>query len=484
LAKASAAGQEGSADAGVCAHSTKMKDLLKLLKNDMADGQRAVVFSQWTSFLDLVGSALEAASIPFQRFDGSLSLDERAKRVAWLSEEDNGTSTGRVLMVSLKAGGSGLNLVAASRLYLLDLWWNPAVEEQAIQRVHRIGQKQEVHVYKFVVEDSIDMDLLDLHRAKERLLEDALQGGKHQEAATKLTMDDLKRLFNPCRSSLRGLRSASTGERVTKAEPGAQMEAEVASVTAAETVHSFEVASVTAAETVQASTLEPPAPMTSPPKVPPSESVGMTNWQADSDVEMDLDAEEEPSKAAPLTAAPSAPSAAGGWRASMLAVPAASLAQASAWKPAQESTSAKPTSLAAAPAIVSPLAAPVATQAPSPASPAPLIPAVAAEAALPSPASPAPPELAVFQSAGTAFLAPAWEALGSEPLGSCREGGSQAAGASLGFDDDDDLSDSDLLEACEQAEAVGNTTSEAVVSAPSASQAAACWAAMPLDDES
>eukprot|EP00931_Biecheleriopsis_adriatica_P040762 TRINITY_DN2334_c0_g1_i6.p1 TRINITY_DN2334_c0_g1~~TRINITY_DN2334_c0_g1_i6.p1 ORF type:complete len:1267 (-),score=295.30 TRINITY_DN2334_c0_g1_i6:975-4775(-) len=204
LAKASAA---GSKDAGDSAHSTKMKDLLSLLREDMAAGHRAVVFSQWTSFLDLIGSALESAGIAFQRFDGSLSLDERAARVAWLSEEcKDGSSGARVLMVSLKSGGSGLNLVAASRLYLMDLWWNPAVEEQAIQRVHRIGQKQEVHIFKFVVVDSIDMDLLELHKAKERLLEDALSGGRHQEAATKLTMDDLKRLFNPCRSSLRGLR--------------------------------------------------------------------------------------------------------------------------------------------------------------------------------------------------------------------------------------------------------------------------------------
>merc|ERR1711981_1314390 len=111
---------------------------------------------------------------------------------------------GKVLLVSLRAGGVGLNLVRASRLYLLDLWWNPAVEEQAIQRVHRIGQTSEVHVYKFVVNDSIDEDLLELHRAKSQLLEDALQAGSRREAATKLTLEDLKRLFSPCRT-MKGL---------------------------------------------------------------------------------------------------------------------------------------------------------------------------------------------------------------------------------------------------------------------------------------
>ncbi|CAE7540773.1 unnamed protein product [Symbiodinium pilosum] len=151
------------------------------------------VFSQWTSFLELIERALDAARIQHRRFDGSLSIDERAQRVAWLSEPAVGGNGARVLLAGLKSGGTGLNLVAASRLYLLDLWWNPAVEEQAIQRVHRIGQKQEVHVYKFVVEDTIDLDLLQLHRAKERLLEDALSGGKSHETATRLTMDDLKR---------------------------------------------------------------------------------------------------------------------------------------------------------------------------------------------------------------------------------------------------------------------------------------------------
>jgi hypothetical protein len=93
-------------------------------------------------------------------------------------------------------------------LYLLDLWWNPAVEEQAIQRVHRIGQKSEVHVYKFVVDNSIDTDLLNLQGAKSRLLEDALESGGCRQTASKLSMDDIKRLFNPCRTSLKNLQGS------------------------------------------------------------------------------------------------------------------------------------------------------------------------------------------------------------------------------------------------------------------------------------
>jgi SNF2 family DNA or RNA helicase len=191
------------------AYSTKMIELLKRLRVDVSEGRRVVVFSQWTSFLDLIGPALDAAAIPWRRFDGSLSLDERRRRVEWLAEDAPGNSSGRVFMCSLRSGGVGLNLVAASRLYLLDLWWNPAVEEQAFQRVHRIGQTSEVHIYKFVVAESIDTDLLQLQRAKSQLLEHAMQDGTRREAASKLTLEDLKRLFRPCQS-MKSRRSSST----------------------------------------------------------------------------------------------------------------------------------------------------------------------------------------------------------------------------------------------------------------------------------
>merc|ERR1719171_2245960 len=98
--------------------------------------------------------------------------------VAWLSEKDEKCRRGRILLVSLRAGGVGLNLVAATRLYMLDLWWNPAVEEQAINRVHRIGQTQEVEVFKFIVPGSMDEAILKLQRNKENLVEGAVYGGQ------------------------------------------------------------------------------------------------------------------------------------------------------------------------------------------------------------------------------------------------------------------------------------------------------------------
>jgi DNA repair protein RAD5 len=206
LCKMSAAGRQEAEHNMVC--SSKMGELLRRVQADASAGHRVVVFSQFTSFLDLLGPALDSSGLSWRRFDGSLSLEERSRRVAWFVE-DVSEASGRIFLCSLRAGGVGLNLVAASRLYLLDLWWNPAVEEQAIQRVHRIGQTSEVHVYKFVVNDSIDEDLLELHRAKSQLLEDALQAGSRREAAAKLTLEDLKRLFSPCRR-MKGFRSSAS----------------------------------------------------------------------------------------------------------------------------------------------------------------------------------------------------------------------------------------------------------------------------------
>ena len=107
---------------------------------------------------------------------------------------------GKVLIVSLKAGGVGLNLVAASSVYLLDLWWNPAVEDQALQRVHRIGQKKKVRAYRLAVKNSMDSRILDLQHKKSEIISGALgEGavGPTESSGTGLSFDDLKNLFKP-----------------------------------------------------------------------------------------------------------------------------------------------------------------------------------------------------------------------------------------------------------------------------------------------
>jgi len=180
------------AEASGIRFSTKMDSLASLLKEDLAAGRRAVVFSQWIGFLDLLQRMIEGMDAPVKRLDGSMGVAGRRDVVRWVQEPEG---SGRVLLVSLKAGGTGLNLTAATRVYLMDLWWNPAVEDQAMQRVHRIGQTQDVHVFKFVVKNSMDERILDLQRSKGALISGALDGGELAEGAGKLNLDDLKALF-------------------------------------------------------------------------------------------------------------------------------------------------------------------------------------------------------------------------------------------------------------------------------------------------
>jgi SNF2 family DNA or RNA helicase len=134
------------------------------------------VFSQWTSFLDLVEPHLDRAALRYTRLDGSTR--DRAGVVRSFQEE----SGPPVLLVSLKAGGSGLNLTAADHVFLLDLWWNPAVEQQAADRAHRIGQTRPVVVYRLVAEETVEERILALQARKREVAETAL--GDADQAAT------------------------------------------------------------------------------------------------------------------------------------------------------------------------------------------------------------------------------------------------------------------------------------------------------------
>ena len=154
---------------------------------------KAVVFSQWTAMLDLVGHALSQRRIRHVRLDGSMSARSRDAACSAFSA-DEGIA---VFLISLKAGGIGLNLTAANHVFLLDPWWNPAVEEQAIDRVYRIGQRRPVTVLRAVMEDSVEGRILRLQE-KKRCLQGALRLNLVQdedERASKLDLDDLKLLF-------------------------------------------------------------------------------------------------------------------------------------------------------------------------------------------------------------------------------------------------------------------------------------------------
>jgi superfamily II DNA or RNA helicase len=166
--------------------SSKVARLLSALSDLTAEGHRALVFSQWTSLLDLIEPHLNAASIGFVRLDGTTR--DRAKVVEQFQDEAGPP----VMLLSLKAGGTGLNLTAADHVFLIDPWWNPAVEEQAADRAHRIGQDKPVLVYRLVAKDTVEERILEL-QAKKRSLADSALGDASQAAA--ITRDDLLALL-------------------------------------------------------------------------------------------------------------------------------------------------------------------------------------------------------------------------------------------------------------------------------------------------
>ncbi|KAI7744594.1 hypothetical protein M8C21_001722 [Ambrosia artemisiifolia] len=169
--------------------SSKVLKLLECLDNirKKGCGEKSIVFSQWTSFLDLLEIPLKRRNIGFLRFDGSLSQKNREKTLKEFSE----TTDKMVLLMSLKAGGVGLNLTAASNVFLLDPWWNPAVEEQAIMRIHRIGQKRTVCVRRFIVKDTVEERMQQVQARKQRMIAGALT----DEEVRSARLEELKMLF-------------------------------------------------------------------------------------------------------------------------------------------------------------------------------------------------------------------------------------------------------------------------------------------------
>ena len=167
--------------------SSKMTRLLEALEDAVADGHRALVFSQWTSLLDLIEPHLTQSGIRFTRLDGTTV--DRGAVVGEFQAEDGP----HVMLLSLKAGGTGLNLTAADHVFLVDPWWNPAVEDQAADRAHRIGQDKPVMVYRMVARDTVEERILELQARKRALADAALSDAG---AAAAITRDDLLALLS------------------------------------------------------------------------------------------------------------------------------------------------------------------------------------------------------------------------------------------------------------------------------------------------
>jgi superfamily II DNA or RNA helicase len=167
--------------------SAKLELLIEQLTEIVTEGHKALVFSQFTSLLDIVRKRLSAAGIVYEYLDGK-TTDRQARVERFQNESDI-----QAFLISLKAGGSGLNLTAADYVFLLDPWWNPAVEAQAIDRVHRIGQERPVFAYRIIARDTVEEKIMELQSHKSELAEAIISS--NSTLLKQLTADDLAMLL-------------------------------------------------------------------------------------------------------------------------------------------------------------------------------------------------------------------------------------------------------------------------------------------------
>ncbi|HWZ48134.1 MAG TPA: DEAD/DEAH box helicase, partial [Herbaspirillum sp.] len=168
----------------------KLEMLRDMLPSLVAEGRRILVFSQFTELLEMIGAELTGLQLPWLALSGKTPPSKRGALIAQFQEK-----TVPIFLISLKAGGVGLNLTAADTVIHMDPWWNPAVEEQATARAHRLGQDQAVFVYKLMIEGSIEERMLELQARKAALAEGVL--GNDSATALKFNSEDLQALLAP-----------------------------------------------------------------------------------------------------------------------------------------------------------------------------------------------------------------------------------------------------------------------------------------------
>ena len=173
-----------------CTDSVKTDLLMNELQNNLKD-HKVLVFSQFTSMLDLLAEKCKEEGISFYHFDGQTPPEKRIEMVSKFQQPDNTTN---VFLISLKAGNAGLNLTAAGYVFLFDPWWNTAVQQQAIDRTHRIGQTKNVFAYKMICKDTIEERIIQLQQRKKLLAEELI--AEDEGFVKSLTEDDIKYLFS------------------------------------------------------------------------------------------------------------------------------------------------------------------------------------------------------------------------------------------------------------------------------------------------
>jgi SNF2 family DNA or RNA helicase len=168
--------------------SAKLDVLMDQLSDLQEEGHKALVFSQFTSLLAIVRQRLDDAGVKYAYLDGS-TRDRQARVDAFQNDPDCG-----LFLISLKAGGLGLNLTAAEYVFLLDPWWNPAVEAQAVDRAHRIGQTRPVFAYRLIARDTVEEKVLELQKTKRELADAIL--GEDNSLIRDLKKEDLELLLS------------------------------------------------------------------------------------------------------------------------------------------------------------------------------------------------------------------------------------------------------------------------------------------------
>jgi len=170
-------------------HSVKLHELTREMSENISN-HKVLIFSQFLGMLGLIREKLQHMKIEFEYFDGSTSATDREKAIQNFQNNEEC----RVFLISLKAGGVGLNLTAADYVYIVDPWWNPAVEQQAIDRTHRIGQTKNIFAYRMICKDTVEEKILELQERKKSLVKEII--ADDSGFVKKLTKEDVLYLFS------------------------------------------------------------------------------------------------------------------------------------------------------------------------------------------------------------------------------------------------------------------------------------------------
>jgi SNF2 family DNA or RNA helicase len=174
--------------------SSKLEAFLNLVDDLLENHHKALVFSQFIGHLSLIRKLLDKKGIRYHYLDGQTSMSDR--KIA-IDSFQNGHAD--LFLISLKAGGTGINLTAADYVIHMDPWWNPAVEDQASDRAHRMGQKRPVTIYRLIAKDTIEEKMIELHKHKRDLANSLLEGG---EISGKMSVEEMMKLIDESQSVL------------------------------------------------------------------------------------------------------------------------------------------------------------------------------------------------------------------------------------------------------------------------------------------